>query len=53
MRVVENLDHFADVVEESMQAIMAAKSFKDPQFLASKEPTGSQVLASLAAIFFE
>lgn len=53
MRVMENLDHFADVVEECMQAIMAAKSFRDPQFPASKEPLGSQVLASLTAIFFE
>jgi hypothetical protein len=53
MRVMENLDHFADVVEESMQAIMAAKSFRDPQFPASKELIGSQVLASLAAVFFE
>jgi hypothetical protein len=53
MRVMENLDHFADVVEVSMQAIMAAKSFRDPQFPASKELIGSQVLASLAAVFFE
>jgi hypothetical protein len=50
---MENLDNFADVVEDCMQAIMAAKSFRDPQLPASKEPTGSQVLASLAAVLFE
>jgi hypothetical protein len=50
---MENLGHFADVVETCMQDIMTAKSFKDPQFPASKEPLGSQVLASLAAVFFE
>jgi hypothetical protein len=38
MRVMENLDHFADVVEESMQAIMAAKSFRDPQSQRRKNP---------------
>jgi hypothetical protein len=53
MLIMENLDHFADVVEECMQAIMVAKSFKDPQFPASKEPLGSQVLASLTSVFFE
>jgi hypothetical protein len=53
MLIMENLEHFSDVVEECMQAIMAAKSFKDPQFPASKEPLGSQVLASLASVFFE
>jgi hypothetical protein len=53
MLIMENLDHFADVVEECMQAIMVAKSFKDPQLPASKEPLGSQVLASLTCVFFE
>lgn len=53
MLVMENLEHFANVVEECMQTIIDAKSFKDPQFLASKEPLGSQVLASLASVFFE
>lgn len=53
MLIMENLDHFADVVEECMQAIMVAKSFKDPQFPGSKEPLGSQVLVSLTSVFFE
>lgn len=53
MLIMENLEHFADVVEECMQVIMAAKSFKDPQFPASKEPLGSQVLVSLSSVLFE
>jgi hypothetical protein len=53
MLIMENLDHFADVVEECMQTIMTAKSFKDPQLPASKEPLGSQVLAFLTCVFFE
>lgn len=53
MRVMENMENFADVVEECMVAIMKVKSFKDPQFLASKDPLGSQVLASLAGVLFE
>jgi hypothetical protein len=50
---MHDMEHFADVVEECMEAIMNAKSFRDPQLALSKDPFGSQVLASLATVFFE
>lgn len=53
MRVMDNLEHFADVVEDCMSAVMAARSFRDPQLQASKEPLGGQLFASLAVILFE
>ena len=53
MRVMDNMEHFADVVESCMSAFMTAKSFRDPQLQASKEPLGSQLFASLTVILFE
>lgn len=51
--ILDNLDKFADVVETSMEKIMAAKSFRDPVFTAAKVPSGNQVFFSLTSLLYE
>ena len=48
-----NFDHFAEVTEDCMDKIVMAGSFKDPSSASDREPLGSQVIVSLACIFFE
>lgn len=53
MGVMVNFDGFCETVERCMQAIMEARSFKDPNGPAVADPIGSQVIASLASLLFE
>ncbi|KIJ68146.1 hypothetical protein HYDPIDRAFT_107807 [Hydnomerulius pinastri MD-312] len=50
---LQNLPHLADVIENNMGIIMAARSFKDPGAAAQSTQTGPQVLASIAGVLFE
>ncbi|KAG6889417.1 hypothetical protein C0992_005274 [Termitomyces sp. T32_za158] len=49
---MNNCDPFFEQIEKSMDDFMAVRSFKDPK-IPTKDPIGSQVLASLAGILFE
>ncbi|KZT10660.1 P-loop containing nucleoside triphosphate hydrolase protein [Laetiporus sulphureus 93-53] len=54
--ILEDFDHFTQAVESCMeQAVMTAKSFKDPiaPAGAAKDPTGSQVIATITKVLFE
>lgn len=53
MGIIENFDHFCEQLELSMDAIMDAGSFRDPSTTNDGDPLGSQVIVSLAGIFFE
>ena len=53
MLLMENFEHFAQVVEECMNRAMASHSFKDPLCLAFRIPSGSEVLTCLADIIYE
>jgi hypothetical protein len=51
---MHNFERFSDVIEESMDAMIAAGSFNEIGTTVNKERLiGSQVIASLAAVFFE
>ncbi|TFK44429.1 hypothetical protein BDQ12DRAFT_672980 [Crucibulum laeve] len=55
MRILENFELFSTHLEDCMDAMMTARSFKDPNLPGAsfKEPLGSQILASLTTLFFE
>lgn len=53
MGIMDNFDHFCDQLEICLEAIMVARSFKDPSMSTNNDPLGSQVIVSLAGIFFE
>ena len=53
MLLMENFEHFVQVIEECMNWAMAAHSFKDPLCLALKIPSGSEILTCLADILYE
>jgi hypothetical protein len=53
MCIMNNCDIFCGHIETSMDAFMAARSFKDPKAAANNDAIGSQVVASLAGVFFE
>jgi hypothetical protein len=48
-----NFDHFATVVEESMDQAMSRQSFRDSQVASSKDLAGSMVLVALSEVLFE
>ncbi|KAG5648635.1 hypothetical protein DXG03_003246 [Asterophora parasitica] len=50
---MNNFDTFCEQIELCMNAFMEARSFKDPRGLVNNEPVGSQIIASLAGVFFE
>lgn len=53
MCIMDNCDIFCDQLEACMDAVMEAQSFKDPAAVSNKDPLGSQIIASLASVFFE
>ncbi|GLB37649.1 putative P-loop containing nucleoside triphosphate hydrolase protein [Lyophyllum shimeji] len=53
MCIMHNCDTFCEQIEACMDAFMAARSFKDRKAAVNSDPIGSQVIASLAGVFFE
>ena len=52
-QVMENFERFATVIEDCMDGIVAARSFSDPNYSQLEKPLGSQVIVSLASVFYE
>ncbi|KAJ6594163.1 hypothetical protein B0H19DRAFT_1094164 [Mycena capillaripes] len=52
MRVLDHFDNWCANLDQCMQDIMAARSFRDPNG-PPNETMGSQVISSLAVVFFE
>ncbi|KAJ7202968.1 AAA domain-containing protein [Mycena haematopus] len=52
MRILENFDNWSSNIDKCMQQIMTAHSFRDPGGV-SETTMGSQVISSLAVVFFE
>ncbi|KAG6903063.1 hypothetical protein C0995_006250 [Termitomyces sp. Mi166 len=52
MCIMNNCDTFLEQIEKCMDDFMVARSFMDPM-IQTKDPIGSQVLASLAGVLFE
>ncbi|KAF8210466.1 P-loop containing nucleoside triphosphate hydrolase protein [Mycena galopus ATCC 62051] len=54
MRIMDNFDNWSSNLDTCMQEIMAAQSFRDPNRVdAPEKAMGSQVISSLAVVFFE
>ncbi|KAF7376292.1 hypothetical protein MSAN_00044600 [Mycena sanguinolenta] len=54
MQILENFDSWSSNIDKCMQQIMAARSFGDPTASGAPEAAmGSQVISSLAVVFFE
>jgi hypothetical protein len=53
MRLMENFERFAQVVEECMTQVVAARSFRDPLSSATKIPSEFDVFTCLANVLYE
>ncbi|KAJ7593996.1 hypothetical protein C8J56DRAFT_925724 [Mycena floridula] len=53
MIVFEHFDEFALKLESCMEAVLEARSFKDPHRLSQDSLLGSQAFVSMLAVFFE
>ncbi|KAF5380591.1 hypothetical protein D9615_004617 [Tricholomella constricta] len=53
MCIMNNLDSFCEQIEGCMDSFIEARSFKDQTVPANNDPNGSQVIASLAGVFYE